>query len=126
MALHIQSIMKNQPVLYYLNQAGRVSPNGDRPYLCCAAIHSTRTWNRQFLNILYRLVLPALWRGVKAVGRVSLRTGGKILSDIADIDRKSREIIAEHVGESAQNLIQKLRGRNRKLPAPYGDYQLKR
>jgi hypothetical protein len=51
------------------------------------------------------------------VGRESLRTGGKILTDIGDTDSKPRNIIAKHVAELAQNLIQKLRGRERKLPA---------
>jgi hypothetical protein len=58
-----------------------------------------------------------LWSGVKDVGRETLRTGGKILTDIADTDTKPRDIIANHVGESAQNLIQKLGGRGRKRPA---------
>jgi hypothetical protein len=51
------------------------------------------------------------------VGKESLRTGSKILSDIADTDRKPRDIIASHVGDSAQNLIRKLRGRGRKRSA---------
>ena len=47
-----------------------------------------------------------------------LRTGGKILTDIAT--RKSTadviagDIVSKHVTESAQNLISKLRGRARK------------
>jgi hypothetical protein len=59
-----------------------------------------------------------LWSIVKAVGRETLRTGGKILTDIADTDTRPSDIIAKHVGESAQNLIQKLRGRGRKRSAP--------
>jgi hypothetical protein len=70
-----------------------------------------------FLSNLFRLVRSVLWSGVKAVGRQSLRTGGKILTDIADTDHRRRDIIAKHVSESAQNLIQKLRGRGRKRPA---------
>jgi hypothetical protein len=58
-----------------------------------------------------------LWSGVKAVGRETLRNGGKILKDLADTDTKPNDIIANHVGESAQNLIQKLRGRGRKRPS---------
>jgi hypothetical protein len=54
--------------------------------------------------------------GVKAVSREALRTGGKILTDIADTDTKPRDIIAKHVDESA-HLTQKLRGRGRKSPA---------
>ena len=58
------------------------------------------------------------WSGVKAVRRETLRTGGKILTDIAYTVVKPRHIIAKHVGEPAQNLIQKLRGRVRKRAAP--------
>jgi hypothetical protein len=76
-----------------------------------------RKWNRQLLSNLFRLVRPVLWSGDKGVGRESLCTGGKILTDIADADRKHRDIIAKHVGESAQNLIQKFRGLGRKHPA---------
>jgi hypothetical protein len=58
-----------------------------------------------------------LWSSVKAVGRESLRKGGKILKDIADTDSKPRDIIAKHVGASSQNLILKFRGIGRKRPA---------
>ena len=60
------------------------------------------------------MVRPVLWRGVKYVGRETLHTCGKILTDIDDNttpDVKSGEIVAKRIGESAQNLIQKLRGR---------------
>jgi hypothetical protein len=61
-----------------------------------------------FLSSLFLLVRTVLWSGVKAVGRETLRTGGKILTDIADTDTKPRDNISKHVGESAQNLIPKL------------------
>jgi hypothetical protein len=64
------------------------------------------------------------WRGVKVVGRESLRRDGKIIIDIADTDHKPSEIIAKHVGESAQNLIQKLRVGGAHAP-PYGEKALK-
>jgi hypothetical protein len=60
-----------------------------------------------------------LWSGVKAAGRETLRTGGKILTFIADTDTQPHDIIAKHVSESAQNLFQKLRGRGRKRVAPW-------
>ena len=53
--------------------------------------------------------------------RETLRTDGRILTDIVDnksADVKSDDIVAKGVGESAQNLIQKLRGRGRKRAAP--------
>jgi hypothetical protein len=111
--------MKNQLVRYYLVQAGRGSPLGG-----IGEIYSVQPFFQRghgigsFLSNLFRLVRPVLWSGVKAVGKESLRTGSKIFSDIADTERKPRDIIASHVGESAQNLIQKLRGSGRKRSAP--------
>jgi hypothetical protein len=99
---------------------------GDRINLFCTTFHTTLTRDRQCLSKLFRLVRPVLWSGVKAVGKESLRTDSKILSDIADTDRKPSDINASHVGESAQNLIQKLRCRGVSDPPPYGDYLLKR
>jgi len=49
------------------------------------------------------------------LGRETLRTGGKILIDIAARDDVSAgDIVSKHVTEYAQNLINKLRGRGRK------------
>jgi hypothetical protein len=61
-----------------------------------------------------------LWSDAKVVGEETLRTVGKILTDIADNDTRPRDIIAKHVGESAQNLVQKQRGRGRKRATPRG------
>ena len=59
---------------------------------------------------LFRWVRPILWSAAKAVGRETLRTGGKVLTDIAE--RKSTDnapsagdIACKHVTESAQNVI---------------------
>jgi hypothetical protein len=72
-----------------------------------------------FLSGLFRMIRPIFVSGAKAVGRESLRTGGKILSDIAankasDVEGV-RDILAKHVSESAQGLIHKaLSGRGTK------------
>ena len=61
-----------------------------------------------------------LWSGFKAVGRETLRTDCRILSDLADnkaVDVRPRHIIAEHVSDSAGTLILKLRGMGRKRSA---------
>jgi hypothetical protein len=70
-----------------------------------------------FFGSIFRWVLPILWRGAKAVCRETLRTGGKILNDIAE--NKSPEVspkdnVSKHVTESVQNLIGNLRGGWRK------------
>jgi hypothetical protein len=62
------------------------------------------------------MVRPFL-RVAKAVGREALRSGGNILTDIAEKkspDVSTRDIVSKHVTESSQNLISKLRGRGRK------------
>ena len=67
------------------------------------------------------MVHPVILSGVKAVGRETLRTGCTILTDITNntsADVKAVDIVAKGVGESAQNLIQKLRGWGRKQPIP--------
>jgi hypothetical protein len=56
----------------------------------------------------------------KAVSRETLRTSGKILSDIAEINSpevSAGDIVSKLVTESAQNLMSKLRGRGRKRHA---------
>ena len=70
-----------------------------------------------FLGVLWRVVRPILWRGAKTVGREPLRTGGKILTGIAEKDspnEKPLDIISRRVPEAAQNVIIKFRGRSRK------------
>ena len=58
-----------------------------------------------------------MWRGAKAVGSETLRTGGKILTDIAENkspELSPKDIHSKHVTESVQNLIGNLRGGVRK------------
>ena len=51
----------------------------------------------------------------KALGREALRTGGKILTDIADNPETGiKEIISKHVQSTVQNLGTKMTGRGRK------------
>jgi len=58
-----------------------------------------------------------MWRGSKAVGRETLRTGGKILTDIAENkspELSPKDIVSKHVTESVQILIANLCGGVRK------------
>ena len=112
--------IKDSLVQYYLHQAGRGSRGGIGPIYSVPPVLQRGHGLGSFLSGLFRLVRPVLWSGMKAVGRETLRTGGRILSDLADNtagDVKPRHIIAKHVGDSAQTLIEKLRGKGRKRPA---------
>ena len=123
-------IMKDPLVQYYLLQVGRRSHSGISPIYSVPHFVQCGHGKGSFLRGLFRLVRPVLWSGVKAVGRETVRTGGKILSELADNtagDVKPRHIIAKHVTDSAQTLIQKLRRRGRKRAAVLksGDYPRK-
>ena len=112
--------MKDPLVQYYLHQAGRWSHSGIGPFYSVPPFVQRVHGISSFLSVLFRLFLPVLWNGVKAAERETLRTGGKILMDLADNtsgDVKPCQIIAKHVSDSAQNLIQKLRGNGRKRAA---------
>ena len=53
----------------------------------------------------------------------TLRTGGKILTDIEQNKSpkvSTKDIVSKHVTESVENLIGKLRGRDRKRFRPWG------
>jgi len=61
------------------------------------------------------MVRPVLWHGAKILGRVTLRSGGDILTDIARLsDEDPGAIVSRSLNETAQILIGKLRGRCRK------------
>ena len=112
--------MKDPLLQYYPQQAGRGSHGGIGPIYSIPHFLQRVHGLGSFLSGLFRLVRPVLWSGVKAFGRETLRTGGRILSDLADNtagDAKPRHIIAKHVGDSAQTLIQKLRDRGGKRSA---------
>jgi len=57
-------------------------------------MHPRSTYNvgmaAAFFSAVFRWVRPLLWRVAKAVGHETLRTGGKILTDIAE--NKSPEV----------------------------------
>jgi len=104
--------------IYYLNQAGRgLTLGGDRPCLCSPALPTARPWYRKFFGSLFRWVRLILWRGTKAVGRETLRTGGKIVTDIAENrtpELSPKDIVSKHVTESVHNLTGNLRVGGRK------------
>ena len=113
-------IMKDPLVQYYLNQAGRGSHSGIGPIYSVTLFMQRGHGIGSFLSGLFRLFWSVQWSGVKALGRETLRKSGKILSDLADntsSDVKLRHIITKQFSCSAQNLIQKLRGKGCKRAA---------
>ena len=113
-------MVKGQLFQYYLNQACRGAHSGIGPIYSVPLFLQRGHGVGSVLSGLSPLVQPVLWSGVRAVGRETLRTGGKILSDLADNtagDVRPRHIVAKHVSHSAQNLIQNLLGRGRKRVA---------
>ena len=102
-------------VQYYLHQAGRGYSGGKGGI---GSIYSVPITNQRGYGIgsffagLWRMVKPILWSGAKTVGRETLRTGGKILTDMAD-GTPAGVIVAKH----ARELIGKLKGGGRKRKA---------
>ena len=76
--------MKDPLLLYYLHQADRGSHSGLGPIYSVPPYLQRGHEFGSFLSGLFRLVRAVLWSGVKAVGRETLLTGGRILSDLAD------------------------------------------
>jgi len=109
---------------YYVRQAG--GGGGGRGDSGIGPIYSVPPFVQRghgigsFLRGLWRTVRPVLWSGAKSLGREALRTGGMIMTDIADNPAQTgvRDIVSKHVSESTQNIIKKLSGgggaRNRK------------
>jgi hypothetical protein len=76
-----------------------------------------------FFGGLFRAVRPILWSSAKDFGKATLRplgdealrTGGRILTGIADYPTISpHDIISKNVTKSLQNLSSKMRGQGRK------------
>jgi hypothetical protein len=108
--------------VYDLNEAdrGRASPPGIGPVYTAPLYLQRRHGIGNLFGSLFRWVRPLLWTWAKAVGRETLRTGGKILTDIAENkshDVSAGDIVSKYVTESAQKLFGTLRGRGRKRPA---------
>ena len=104
-------------VRYYLHQAGRGigSRGGIGPIYSVPPIYQRDYGIGSFLGGLWRMVRPILWSGAKTVGRETLRTGGKIFSDMADNSEgtSAGDIVSKH----ARYLLGKLKGRDRKRKA---------
>ena len=101
--------------IYHLNQVGRgLTPSEGIGPAYASPLYLQRGHGIGiFFGSLFRWVRPILWRGTKAVGSETLRTGGKILTDIAENmspELSHKDIVSKHGTESVQNLIGNLRG----------------
>jgi len=106
---------------YYIRQAGgggRGDRGGIGPVYALPPFVQREYGIGSYLAGLFRTVRPILWSGAKTLGREALRTGGKIMSDIASNPQvPSQDIISKHVRASTQNLVQQLRGGGRRKKA---------
>ena len=62
-----------------------------------------------FLGGLFRRALPILSRGLKAVGKEALRSGVRVLDDVAGENMDFKDSLRTRLGESAMNLKRKAR-----------------
>jgi hypothetical protein len=103
-------------VKYYVRQAGGGrGDNGVGPIYISPPFVQRRHGIGSFFSGLFRAVRPILGSGA-VLGTEALRTGGRILTGIADNPTHAnvRQIISKNVTESLQNLSSKLRGQGRK------------
>jgi len=106
---------------YYIHQAGGgggsgggVGPINSVPPFVQRG-HGLSTLLGGLFRSIRTLFFPGLRTAGKALGREALRTGGTILTDIADNAQMGiKEIISKHVQSTVQNLGIKMTGRGRK------------
>ena len=82
----------NPLVRCYLHQAGRGKDDGIGSVYAVPPFHQRGYGIVRYLGGLWRVFRRILWRGAKTVGIVTLRTGGKFLTYIADSDGKNPDI----------------------------------
>jgi hypothetical protein len=72
--------------VYYVNDSGRglTHPGGIGPVYSAPRYLQHGHGMCNFFGRLFLWVGPLQWLGIKAVGRETLRTGGKILTDIVE------------------------------------------
>jgi hypothetical protein len=101
----------NRLVRYYLRPAGRGSDSVVGPIYSVPPFVQRGHELDDILVGIWCVDTPLMWSGTKTRGQETLRTGGKILTDIADKrpDTPKRDIVSRHMSESTQKLFKKLR-----------------
>src|SRR5215510_9576806 len=106
-------------VEYYLHQAGRGSKRG---HSSIGPVYYTPPFIQKgrgigdFFGSLFRWLKPIVFsdasRGaLRTIGKEALRTGGRVLAEMAESpDASTRDIVKKNLGVAAQNLITKMRG----------------
>jgi len=108
---------------YYLHQAGRGYGNTD-----IGSVYSVSHFVQRrhgigsVLTGFWRWIKPIFWSGANTLGRESVRTGGRILADLAQNTNSEvtpRDIVAKHLSESVGNVLSgRGRKRNRNTTTP--------
>ena len=110
---------------YYVSQAGGGGSGSDGIGPILSLPHYVQRGHGigNILGGLFRTLRPLLFSGIrtagkqaaKTLGREALRTGGRILTDIADNpDTSYKDIISRQVHNTFQNLSTKMTGKGRK------------
>ena len=99
-------------VLYTSSRRWRWWPRSlwHRSHLFRPTIRTAWTWYRQFSPRAMEDVRRILWSSAKSVGREALRSGTKVMTDIAANCGQTGDILSKNVTETTQNIIKKLRG----------------
>jgi len=108
-------------VVYYRKQAGHGRENIGPIYSIPPCVQRGHGIGSVLAGI-FRILRPILWSGTKSMGketlktlgREAIRTGGKILTDIAETRTPKQKTISKHESDSTQNITKKLRGGGRK------------
>lgn len=95
-------------VRYYLRQAGRSSSRGDDSGPIYFTPHFLQRGHGigSFLGGLWRVVRSIIWRVAKTLGSETIRTRGKILTDIAE--NKSPDVTTRDSLETRDRIDKKI------------------
>jgi hypothetical protein len=111
-----QLTVMNPLTRYYINQAGGGGGDGGvGPIYAVPPFVQRGHGLVSFFGGLFRTLRPYVISASKALGRKAIRTGGRILTDIAESPQKGvKKIISKHVQDMFQTLGSEMTSRGRK------------